>query len=171
MKLFRRIVASGSQWLAVLAAALLLVACIVISWTVIVRYVFAAPTIWQAEFVKYAIVAATLLASPWVLSAGGHVGVDLFEGRLSPLQRRIQQIFAQTIGLIFCAVLAFGAARYFSEAWINGWVTESVWAPPLWAVLAPFPLGICWLTLQYVVEILAPQQPAEAGDTIARSNG
>ena len=27
------------------------------------------------------------------------------------------------------------------------------WAPPLWAVLAPFPIGIGWLCLQYVAEL------------------
>lgn len=153
MKRFARIVTAGSRWLGGVAALLLILACIVICWTILMRYVFAASTIWQAEFVKYSIVAATLLASPWVLSIGGHVGVDLFEGRINPSLRRVQRLLAGLIALLFCGVLAFGAFRYFFEAWHNGWVTESVWAPPLWAVLAPFPVGVGWLTLQYIVEL------------------
>ena len=156
MNRYRRIVTTGSRWLGGVAATLLLVACIVITWTVATRYIFAVSTIWQAEFVKYAIVAATLLGSPWVLSTGGHVGVDLLETRLSASRRVIQRLVSGLIGLIFCSVLAFGAVRYFAEAWSNGWVTESVWAPPLWAVLAPFPVGIGWLTLQYVADLTAP---------------
>lgn len=150
---YLRIVAAGSRWLGVLAAALLLVACLVVFWTVVVRYVFSASTVWQNEFVKYAIVAATLLGSPYVLMIGGHVGVDLFEERFNRQQRIIQRALAGAIGIVFCLVLAFGASRYFLEAWLNGWVTESVWAPPLWAVLAPFPIGILWLCLQYVAEL------------------
>lgn len=154
---FHRIVTTGSRWLGVLAAALLLVACIVVSLSVVTRYVFAASTVWQSEFVKYAIVAATLLGSPYVLSVGGHVGVDLFAERLGRTGRRMQTTLAGVIGLVFCGVLGFGAGKYFLEAWLNNWVTESVWAPPLWAVLAPFPVGIGWLCLQYVADLLRPQ--------------
>ncbi len=150
---YLRIVAAGSRCLGVAAAVLLLVACLVVFWSVLVRYAFTASTVWQSEFVKYAIVAATLLGSPYVLMIGGHVGVDLFEGRFDRLQRTVQRMLAGAIGMIFCGVLAIGAWRYFFEAWSNGWVTESVWAPPLWAVLAPFPVGIGWLCLQYVAEL------------------
>jgi TRAP-type C4-dicarboxylate transport system permease small subunit len=150
---FLDIVSAGSRWLGVLAALLMLIACLVVSWSVVSRYIFAASTVWQSEFVKYAIVAATLLGSPYVLMIGGHVGVDLFEGRFSRLKRIIQRAFAGAIGLCFCIVLAFGAWQYFFEALSNGWVTESVWAPPLWAILAPFPLGIGWLCLQYIAQL------------------
>jgi len=65
----------------------------------------------------------------------------------------VQRIVAALLGLAFCGVLAFSGARYFYEAWAEGWVTESVWAPPLWIVLLPLPLGIGVLVLQYIVEI------------------
>lgn len=149
-----RFVTAVSRGLAWAAALLLFVACVVVTWSVVSRYVFAASTVWQSEFVKYAVVAATLLGSPYVLSVGGHVGIDLFAARLRAPLRRVQLLTAGFIGLAFCVVLALSAARYFAEAWQNGWVTESVWAPPLWAVLAPFPIGIGWLTLQYVVELI-----------------
>lgn len=132
---------------------MVLVACIVVFWSVLVRYAFNASTVWQSEFVKYSIVAATLLGSPYVMLIGGHVGVDLFEHRLSRFKRIVQLVLAGAIGLSFCVVLAVGATRYFFEAWSNGWVTESVWAPSLSIILAPFPLGIGWLCLQYVSEI------------------
>ena len=154
---------AGSRWLGTVAAALLLVACLVVALSVVTRYVFAASTIWHSEFVKYAVVAATLLGSPYVLSVGGHVGVDLFAERLAPAARRLQLLLAGAIGLVFCGVLAFGAGRYFLEAWTNGWVTESVWAPPLWAVLAPFPIGIGWLCLQYVTQLLQVSEQRPPG--------
>ena len=160
MSRYRRIVTAGSRWLGILAAALLLTACVVVSMSVVTRYVFAVSTVWQSEFVKYAIVAATLLGSPYVLSIGGHVAVDLFEERVGPTSRRIQTSLAGAVGIVFCCGLAFGATRYFFEAWVNDWVTESVWAPPLWAVLAPFPIGIGWLCLQYVAELTSPRPEA-----------
>jgi len=162
----RHLVTAVSRWLAWAAALLLLVACVVVSWSVMSRYVFAASTVWQSEFVKYAVVAATLLGSPYVLALGGHVGIDIFATRFSGSIRRVQLLVAGAIGLAFCCVLAVSAGRYFAEAWQNGWVTESVWAPPLWAVLAPFPLGVGWLTLQYVVDLVDRLRTAgtEAGE-------
>jgi TRAP-type C4-dicarboxylate transport system permease small subunit len=62
-------------------------------------------------------------------------------------------VFASLIGLLFALVLAASGWRYFYEAWANGWVTESVWAPPLWIVLLSLPLGVGTLCLQYLVEI------------------
>ena len=164
MTRFTAIIAAGSRALAVLAALMLLIACLVVTYAVIFRYAFSASTVWQNEFVKYAIVAATLLGSPYVLMIGGHVGVDLFADKFGRAKRIVQHVFAGVIGLSFCIVLALGASRYFFEAWSNGWVTESVWGPPLWAVLAPFPLGIVWLCLQYVAEIysLLTLPPREA---------
>jgi TRAP-type C4-dicarboxylate transport system permease small subunit len=137
-------------WLAIVC---LLAACVVVCQMVFMRYVLEASTIWQTEFVLYSVVAATLLGSPYVLRTGGHVSVDLIGQALPPALRRWQQLLAALVGLAFVVVLAWSGARYFHEAWAGGWVTESVWAPPLWVVLLPLPLGFGALALQYLVEI------------------
>ena len=137
-------------WLAVLC---LIAACVVVCQMVFSRYVLEASTIWQTEFVLYSVVAATLLGSPFVLKTGGHVGVELLSQVLSPGVRRWQRFLSSLIGLMFVGVLAWSGARYFLEAWEGGWVTESVWAPPLWIVLLPMPVGFGVLGLQYIVEM------------------
>ena len=147
-----------SRLLGVVAAGLLLLGCIVICQSVALRYLFEASTVWQTEFVKYAIVAATLLGSPYVLFIGGHVGVDLLSPMLGSRGQKFQRIVAGLIALVFCIVLAWGSWRYFYEAWRNNWVTESVWAPPLWLILMPLPLGIGLLCLQMIVELARPEQ-------------
>jgi TRAP-type C4-dicarboxylate transport system permease small subunit len=137
-----------------LAALCLAAACLVVCELVFVRYVLEGSTIWQGEFVLYAIVAATLIGSPYVLATRGHVSVDLLAQFLGPTGRRIQALAAATLGIAFCAVLAASGWRYFAEAWSEGWVTESVWAPPLWIVLLPLPFGTGVLTLQYLVDVI-----------------
>lgn len=139
----------------VLAVACLVAACAVVCQMVFMRYVLEASTIWQTEFVLYSISAATLLGSPYVLVKRGHVSVDLLGHYLGPRGRCWQQAFSGAIALAFCATLAWSGWRYFHEAWAEGWVTESVWAPPLWIVLLPLPLGLGVLSLQYLVDIAA----------------
>ena len=142
-----------SNLFGVLAAICLAAACLVVCQMVFVRYVLGASTIWQTEFVLYAVV-ATLIGSPYVLATRGHVNVDLLSHYLGPAGRRIAHLLASVLGILFCIVVAWSGWRYFHEAWTEGWVTESVWAPPLWIVLLPLPLGIGLLTLQYAVDIL-----------------
>lgn len=143
-----------SRLFGVVAAGFLAAACLVVCQMVFMRYVLGASTIWQSEFVGYAVAASTLFGSPYVLLLRGHVNMDLLPHYLGRKGRLGLALLASLLGMSFCAILAWASSRYFYEAWSEGWATETVWAPPLWAVLLPLPIGIGLLTLQYLVDIL-----------------
>lgn len=63
---------------------------------VVVRYVLGTSTIWQNEFVTFAVVAATLFGSPYVLLTKGHVNVDL----LPPLPWPLCKALARSIRIL-----------------------------------------------------------------------
>ena len=136
------------------AAACLAAACLVVCHMVLVRYAFGAATIWQTEFVTFAVVASTLIGSPYVLLTRGHVTVDLLPHYLSEKPRRRLALGASVCAWVACAVLTWTGWTYFHEAWTFGWRTESVWGPPLWIPLLALPLGLGILTLQYTVDIV-----------------
>ncbi len=136
-----------------LAAFCLGSACVVVCQMVVARYILGTSTIWQNEFVTFAVVAATLLGSPYVLLTRGHVNVDLLPHYLTPGARRWLALFASALGWVACATLTWTGWQYFHEAWTFGWVTPSLWAPPLWIPLLPLPLGLGLLTLQYSADI------------------
>ncbi len=165
MRLLARVVGLLSSLCGWIAVACLIAACVVVCQMVWVRYVLEASTIWQTEFILYSVVAATLLGSPRVLQQGGHVSVDLLGQALRPPARQWQQLSASLAGLVFVVVLAWSGSRYFLEAWEFGWVTESVWAPPLWVILLPLPVGLGVLALQYAVHIAGLLVGARAGDS------
>lgn len=154
MNSFVRIVDRVSQTLGVVAMLLLAAAVLVVCQMILIRYVFNASTVWQTEFTVYAIVAATFLGSPYVLLHRGHVGVDLVPSMLEGRARFALELTGGLISLAFCAVLAYSGWIYFHEAWEGGWKTDTVWAPPLWIPLLPLPLGIGWLCVQYVAELV-----------------
>lgn len=111
-------------------------------------------TILQTEFVTYALTAATFLGSPHVLRLKGHVNVDLLQAAAPPGPRRVLEITAAVLSLLFCGLLAWSGWTYFHEALVGGWTTESVWKLPLWIPLLPLPLGIGMLCIQYLAEIV-----------------
>ena len=151
---FIRGVRALSNACGVLAALCLAAACLVVCHMVLVRYMFSASTIWQTEFVTFAVVAATLIGSPYVLLTRGHVTVDLLPHYLSERPRRWLAFIASICAWAACAVLTWTGWTYFHEAWTFGWVTESVWGQPLWIPLAALPVGVGVRTLQYTVDIL-----------------
>ena len=64
-------------------------------------------------------------------------------------------MLASTLGLTFCAALAWTGYEFFHEAWVNNWTTDTVWRLPLWIPYLSIPLGIGLLCLQYVADIIS----------------
>jgi TRAP-type C4-dicarboxylate transport system permease small subunit len=148
-----RIVSALSRIAGWISIGLMIAAALVVTEMVVIRYALRASTVWQTEFVTFALVAATFLGSPYVLLEKGHVAVDVLPLAAGPRGRVIMAIIAGLIGITFCALLAWSASHYFIEAWSNGWRTETVWALPLWIPILPMPLGVGLLVLQYIAEI------------------
>lgn len=136
-------------------ASMLLIAAstLVVSHMVFMRYFLGASTIWQTEFVVYAMIASTFIGAPYVLMLKGHVSVDLLPNLLGGYAKRLLDVLAALLSLAFCGLLAWSGWHYFYEALSKGWTTDTVWALPLWIPLLPLPLGIIILCLQYVAEI------------------
>jgi TRAP-type C4-dicarboxylate transport system permease small subunit len=136
------------------AMVLFALAMLVVCQMIFMRYVLSASTIWQTEFVIYAIVAATYLGSARVLMLKGHVGVDLVPNMVGRRTRFGLEMIGAIVSLGFLCLLAWSGWLYLYEAWEGGWRTDTVWAPPLWIPLLPLPVGIGLLCLQYVADVL-----------------
>jgi len=153
--LFLQLVRRLSQACGVIAAGLLAAATLVVCQMVIWRYFLGASTVWQTEFVTFAIVASTFIGAPYVLLHRGHVGVDLIgvyaRGRL----RFVFALLSILLSLAFCIVVTWAGWHHWHEAWAGGWRTETVWALPLWIPILPLPVGMGVLALQYVADLLA----------------
>jgi TRAP-type C4-dicarboxylate transport system permease small subunit len=121
---------------------------------VVMRYVLGASTVWQTEFVTFAIVASTFIGSPYVLLHKGHVNVDLAVMYVNRRWRLPLAYLASVASLVFCLTVAWYGWLYFHEALQQGWRTETVWALPLWIPLLPLPLGMGLLSLQFIADIL-----------------
>jgi len=155
MDLFIKSVAAISRACGILASLLIGSAILVVCQMVVMRYFLKESTVWQTDFVIFALVAATLIGSPYVLLIKGHVNVDLLPMFLPHKARVALALVACAGGLLFTAVLAWTGYTLFHEALVNDWRTETIWKLPLWIPYLSLPLGIGLLTLQYVADIVA----------------
>ncbi|WP_353248138.1 TRAP transporter small permease [Salinisphaera sp. T31B1] len=147
---------------AVVAGALMVAGVLAVCHMIFMRYLLGQSTIWQTEFTTAAISGAMLLGAPYVLATGGHVAITALPDALGGRARRLMQYAASLVGLAFCLALSYGSWHYFIEAYSTGWTTGTVWNPRLWPILLPLPIGVSLLSLQYVAEILRPEDKSES---------
>ena len=87
--------------LAWLSAWLFCIAGFMLSYEVIARYFFLAPTSWAAELSQLSLIYGTLLAMPWALKSRKHIQINLVINRLSKTYKKIINILIMIILIIF----------------------------------------------------------------------
>ncbi len=137
----------------VLASVALIAASLILSYSVVVRYYFKAPTYWQDEASVFLLVGATFLTAAHVQSKRGHVGIDALVGFLSPAANRVRVLLVDVASLAFCAFFSWKSWTLFHEAWEDGQVTSSTWAPPLWIPYSVMAAGMTLLCIQIALQI------------------
>jgi TRAP-type C4-dicarboxylate transport system permease small subunit len=150
---FVRAVFRLSTACAAVAAVMLLLAALVITWSIVYR-AMGASTYWEIEFSVYMMVASLFLASPYCLATQGHVGVDLLSHYLPRSAARPLAIIVGLIGLAVCIYLTYAGAELTLHAYARGERTESAWAPLKWPLFLAMPVGLGLTALQYVADLL-----------------
>lgn len=150
---FVRAVYRLSTWCAVIAAVMLFVAALVITWSVLYRAT-GGSTYWELELSVYLMVGSLFLASPYCLATRGHVGVDLLSHYLPQRLGRPVAIAVALVGLGVCIYLAYVGAEITLHAFERGETTESSWAPAKWPLYLAMPVGFGLTALQYVADLM-----------------
>ena len=154
MTRFVAAVARISQACGIAAAGLIAASVVVVCQMVLIRYVLNQTTIWQTDFVTYALVAATFVGSPYVLLKRGHVNVDVVPLKLGPQARYRLALAAILMSLAFAAVMTVLSFQLWLEAWQNHWVSDTMWRARLWIPYAAMPVGLGLLGLQFVADLI-----------------
>ena len=146
----------GFGMLALLAASLVLTS------SVVTRYLFKSSTDWQDETAVFLLVGATFLCGAFVQSIRGHVGIEAVSTLLSKRADAFRRIGVDLLCLAFCALFAWKSWTLLHEAWVDKQTTSSSWAPPLWIPYSLMSIGMTLLALQLVVHLAASVNRARA---------
>ncbi|MGF3023324.1 TRAP transporter small permease [Methylobacterium aquaticum] len=131
----------------------LVAACLVLSYSVVIRYVLKVPTEWQDETAVFLIVGATFLSAAGVQARRGHVAIEALTGLLSPRINRLRLLFADVVSFGFVAFFAWKSWTLLHEAWVDGQISQSTWGPPLWIPYSLMAVGMTLLALQFLLQI------------------
>ena len=131
----------------------MLVACGILTSSVVTRYFFKISTDWQDEASVFLLVGATFLSGAYVQARRGHIGIGLLAGLLPPRWNRLRQCMCDLLSLSFCAFFAWKSWTLCLEALREGQTTDSAWAPPLWIPYVLMSSGMTLLSLQLALQL------------------
>jgi len=131
----------------------LVAACLVLTHSVVVRYLLKQPTEWQDEMAVFLIIGATFLSAAGVQAKRGHVAIEAVTGLLPPAANRVRLLLADVISLAFCLFFAWKSWSLDHEAWVDGQISQSTWGPPLWIPYTLMAAGMSLLCLQFALQI------------------
>ena len=150
MKLIERL----NRAIVVLSAVALVVASCVLTYSVVLRYFSPQPTDWQDEFSVFLLIGVSFLSAAWVQSERGHIGIEAVASLLSPAANRLRLKVVDAASVLFCAFFAWKSWTLLHEAWVEGHVSSSSWAPPLWIPYLTMALGMSLLTVQILLQLV-----------------
>ena len=149
-----RALAICNRIIVVLAAVALILACLILSYSVLTRTLFHSPTYWQDEAAVFLLVGATFMTAAFVQSQRGHIGIEAFVGVLPPAVNRVRLVLVDVASLAFCAFFTWKSWTLTHEAWVDGQVSNSMWSPPLAIPYALMAAGMTLLCVQILLQIL-----------------
>jgi TRAP-type C4-dicarboxylate transport system permease small subunit len=132
----------------------LLVASLVLTYSVFSRYLFKAATDWQDEVAVFCIVGAVFLAGAWVQSQRGHIGIEALSSILPARVNRVRLVLVDIMTFAFCAFFAWKSWTLFHEAWVDRMTTSSTFAPPLTLPYGLMAVGMTLLVLQVALQTI-----------------
>ena len=125
-----------------------------ITYEVVARYVFIAPTIWTEEVSRLLLVWGTYLAMAALLHRREHISISIVTGRLGPRG----QLWAERLMLIFVAALSLVTLLWgwdiARDSLVRGRSTGTMLNIPNWWGEMAIPLGFALLLVQSLVDLV-----------------
>jgi TRAP-type C4-dicarboxylate transport system permease small subunit len=147
-----RLLGAVNRAMLLIGMTTLVVASIVLTYSVFSRYLFHAATDWQDEVAVFCIICAVFLCGAWVQAQRGHVGIEAVASILPPRANRIRMIAVDLMSLAFCAFFAWKSWTLFHEAWRDNMTTSSTFSPPLTIPYGLMATGMTLLVVQLLLQ-------------------
>jgi TRAP-type C4-dicarboxylate transport system permease small subunit len=149
-----RLLAMVNRVIVALSSVALVIASLVLTYSVLSRYFLHLSTDWQDELSVFLIVGAVFMSAAAIQARRGHIGIEAIVGLLSPRVNHWRQLAVDVASFLFCAFFAWKSWLLLDEAWTENFHSESTWGPPLWIPYSLMTVGMTLLSLQLLLQIV-----------------
>lgn len=125
---------------------------LLVSYDVVLRYIFDRPTTWGFDINIMIFGAYLILGGGYTLYANGHIRMDILYSRLSTKGKALMDIATVWFAFLFCSALLWGSGK---ATWKSLEVLETSGTTlnaPIYPIKIIAFVGICLLLLQWVAE-------------------
>ncbi len=127
---------------------------LIVTYEVIMRYVFNSPTIWAWDLNIQLFAFVTMLGGGYTLLYEGHVCVDVLVQKMNIKKRAILNLIISLIILFGVIVLLFGGIKIFILSYKVKETMSTLWAPPIYYMKMMIPVGSFLILLQVISNCL-----------------
>lgn len=135
-------------WAGRLSSYVLGVVVLMMSYEVVSRYVFNAPTIWSGELCQYGLCFATMLGGGYTLMVDQHIRVDIIYRNFNFKRRAVVELLTWWVVIGFLAVLAWKGGELAIDAYLGDEKSMTFLEVPMFYSLSLVPIGAGLLLLQ-----------------------
>ena len=151
----------GGGYLGILSLAFMAVS---ITYDVILRYVFYAPTHWALEMNTFLLAFLSLIPAGDVLRFGTQIRITIVYDRLKPNLRARLDVLRSAVGIFFCAVMVWKGSVMALHAWQHNDRMSTSLGTPMVIPYLFLPIGFGLLGLQYLTILRGKKKkPEETG--------
>lgn len=154
-----------AQWSGRITAWLIVPMVLALSYEVIARYLFNAPTLWAYDMTFMLYGSFFMLGAAYTLQRKGHIRTDSLYGGWSPrTQGWVDVVCYVLMFLPFAMVFLYTGWGYFWKAFVTGErFVSSPWMPITWPFKLVMPLTGLLLVIQGISEFLKSLHAATTG--------
>jgi TRAP-type C4-dicarboxylate transport system permease small subunit len=121
-----------------------------ITYDVILRYVFIAPTHWALEVNTFLLVFLCIIPAGDVLRVGTQIRITFLYDRLTPAVKDRLDILRAAAGLFFCTIMIWKGWDMAWKAWLHNDRMSTSLGTPMVIPYLFLPVGFLLLALQYL---------------------
>jgi TRAP-type C4-dicarboxylate transport system permease small subunit len=151
---FERVTERISYGLAQLAAVSALLLTAVVTYSVIMRFVFNSSQNWTDELATYCLLWMVFFGLTYTLNAGAHIRIDFFTVMLSTRMQQRAEIVIWTIGLLFAILLLLGCYSAIENFIRRDTYSTDGMDIPLYLPALPMLLGSVMFTIAMATRLL-----------------
>ena len=151
--LIDRIVTPVSKGGGIVCGVGMLAMVLMISYEVVARYLFNAPTSWVTEYSLYLFVGTSFLGTAYAQLTDSHIRVEILLDTLKPLQRQYLELVSAWIGLIFAILASWQMGFFVWSEYVGGSKAWGLLTTPLWIPQTPVAIGIGVFALSILGEV------------------
>jgi len=172
-RLWRAIVAGerlAIDGLMVLAMAIMPLMAIAITFEVVARRIFSAPTIWVVDASGFALLWIAFLAAPWLVRHDGHIRISFLTDRTSARAQTTLAMITSTAGAAVMAVMLWLTWSGTVDSYVRNVHTVGTWEIPQYLVWMVMPVGSLFTFIEFARSAWVDAGRLRAGRIARRSS-